>query len=120
MVYYNVMNPYTKGKQNIEITCTGCNQKISTDTWQNIILSLEGTKKTSRGKSFFVFEEDECLLNEMQIVCRGEFFGTIGLVLQEDVEKVRKILSKCKEYRIELAENEEVGQEKMRLIIYWN
>ena len=72
--------------------------------------------------SYLTFEEEPDNLNDpnaVKVVCRGEFFGTVGYVGREFTAGVKAMLRKKPKYRIEVYEEKKVAQREMRLFVEW-
>lgn len=113
------------GYNYFRFVCRGCTIKESRkDTWDGFVASMANDPiNQSIDNSYLTLEEEPGNAydpNAVQVVCRGEFFGTMGYVGREFCLQVKEILSKCKSYRVDMADWSQGGQKEVSLILTWN
>lgn len=50
--------------------------------------------------------------NAVQVVCRGEHFGTMGYVGREFTRQVKEILNECQSYRVDMVDGTRAAKKK--------
>lgn len=115
----NVMGLGVKGEdmQNLQIICRGCIMHNRLHLWN----MLEASIAAEPDNSYLIFEEEPNNpydANAIMVVCRGEFFGTLGYVAKEMTGQVKQMLDKCKFYRIDF-NTAEIGNKEINLNILW-
>ena len=92
------------------------------DLWTGFLSSISDAMNRSIDNSYLSLEEEPSNRydpNAVQVVCRGEFFGTMGYVGKEFATAVKEILAKCSAYRIDMIDESDVGQREVRLVLTW-
>lgn len=117
------MNPDNKFEQ-LQFVCRGCTMmQYRKDIWHGWNGSMVGDPlNSSIDNSYFTLEEEPDNAydpNAIQVVCRGEFFGTAGYVGKEYTAQVKKVLDECTAYRIDVLNNDEIGQKEVTLVLSW-
>ncbi len=118
----NGMN-YYDGIDSFEFIVRGCTMRGRDLIWSSYIGSIAGEYNKTHDNSYLIFEEEpdnEYDPNAIKIVVRGEHFGTAGYVGREFTAKIKEILSKCKEYRIDIVDEKEVGNKEMTLVMRYD
>lgn len=118
----NIMGRKEKQEQSMEIICRGCTMRGRDDIWQGFVSSIADKLNREIDNSYLVFEEEPSNQydpNAIMVVCRGEFFGTVGYVGKEYTGVVKEILDKCSSYRIDMKNEEDVGKREICLIVSW-
>lgn len=118
----NIMSWKNRGEQYVEIICRGCSMRGRERIWIGYTSSMADELNRGIDNSYFVFEEEPGNSydpNAIQVVCRGEFFGTAGYVGKEYTGTVKEILEKCEVYRIDMKDEAEAGEREIRLLVYW-
>ena len=116
----NIMNFCEKNKNNqsIEFVYRGCAIRNRQDKWFGFVSSI----KIGEDNSYLIFEEEPSNRydpNAIMVVCRGEFFGTMGYVGREYTGRIKEILEKCKAYHIDMIDENEKGEKEIKLLIQW-
>ena len=122
--HMNIMNPNQKSENNqsMEIVCRGCTMRNREKLWHNFVSSIADELNRSIDNSYLILEEEpnnEYDPNAIKVVVKGEFFGTVGYVGREFTGKVKKNLQDCKEYRLDMIDENEVGNKEIRLLMQW-
>ena len=107
----------------VEIICRGCTMCNREEVWESFISSISGYINREIDNSYLTFVEEpgnQHDPNAIQVVCRGEIFGMAGYVGKEYTGTVKNILTQCNSYRIEIKNENEVGQREICLLVYWN
>lgn len=118
----NIMGRKEKPEQSMEIICRGCTMRGREDIWQGFVSSIADKLNREIDNSYLVFEEEPSNQydpNAIMVVCRGEFFGTVGYVGKEYTGTVKEILDKCSSYRIDMKNEEDVGKREICLVVSW-
>ena len=98
--------------------CRGCTMMNRGELWRGFRASSNCYPDNSY--LFFVEELNNAYdPNAIMVVCGGEFFGTVGYVGKEFTSQVKTILDQCAEYRIDMVNEEEVGEKEISLVITW-
>lgn len=119
----NIMGRKEKAEQSMEIICRGCTMRGRDNIWQGFVSSIADTMNREIDNSYLVFKEEPSNQydpNAIMVVCRGEFFGTVGYVGREYTGKVKELLEICKKYRVDMIDESEVGKSEIHLIVYWS
>lgn len=103
--------------------CRGCTiGQYRLNTWRGFISSISGPMDRQIDNSYLSLVEEPGNPydpNAIRVVCRGEFFGTVGYVDREFTAKVKEILDECISYRVDMVDENEVGQKNVHLILTW-
>lgn len=113
------------GYNYFKFVCRGCTMmERRKTTWNGFVASMSNDQiNQKRDNSYLTLEEEPGNAhdpNAIQIVCRGEVFGTMGYVGREFTLPVKDILSKCKSYRVDMADWKQAGQKEISLILTWS
>ena len=117
----SIMRPNEEKTNSLEIVCRGCTMFGRERIWHGYCGSIWDHHNWEINNSYLTFEEEpnnKYDKNAVKVVCRGEFFGTIGYVGREFTKQVKRILHNCERYRVEMKDKEGIGKE-IRLIVYW-
>lgn len=122
--HLNILKPSKKSDSNacMEIVCRGCSMRNREELWGNFKSSIYNVYDREIDNSFLFFEEEpdnQYDPNAIMVVVKGEFFGTVGYVGKEYTASVKDVLNTCKEYRIDMVDEKEVGNREIRLLIQW-
>ena len=122
--HLNIMKPSKKSESNqsMEIICRGCTMRYREMIWESFVSSMQDMLNRAIDNSYLIFEEEptnEHDPNAIKVVCKGEHFGTVGYVGKEFTEKVKENLKDCKEYRLDMVDESEVGNKEIRLLMQW-
>lgn len=118
----NIMAWSDKRENEMEIVCRGCSMQGRERIWESFVSSISGTLNRSINNSYLTFEEEPSNRydpNAIKVVCRGEIFGAVGYVGREYTSVVKEILLNSEAYRIDMADEGEVGQKEIRLVVSW-
>lgn len=112
------------GYNRLAFVCRGCTMMESRRyTWAGFVGSMaDDPINQNTDNSYLTLEEEPGNIhdpNAVQVVCRGEHFGTMGYVGREFTLQVKEILSKCKSYRVDMADWSQGGQKEVDLILTW-
>lgn len=108
----------------LAFVCRGCTMNESRkDTWNGFVASMANDPINQNiDNSYLTLEEEPGNIhdpNAVQVVCRGEFFGTMGYVGREFCLQVKEILTKCKSYRVDMVDWNQGGQKEVQLVLTW-
>ena len=118
-----ILKPGEKAENQIDIVCRGCTMRGRESVWRGYVSSIAEPYNRAINNSYLTFEEEpenRYDPNAVKIVCRGEFFGTAGYVGREFTGAVKKLLSSCTEYRVEMPDTREAGNSEIHLVVFWN
>lgn len=105
-----------------QFICRGCTMRGREDIWTGFRSSIWDSLNRDQDNSYITLEEEPSNPydpNAIQVVCRGEFFGTMGYVGREFTLPIKEILGNCKSYRVDMVDEEEAGQREVRLVLTW-
>ena len=105
-----------------EIICRGCSLRNRPTVLGGYISSISNTHNRLIDNSYLTFKEEpdnKFAPNAILVVVRGEVFGTIGYVGKEFTAKVKDVLNKCSNCRIDMVDKEELGKKEVRLVVHW-
>lgn len=111
-----------KGYRYFEFLCRGCTIKYRKQIWAGFVSSMDDPINKAIDNSYLTLEEEpsnEYDPNAVMVVCRGEFFGTVGYVGKEFTADVKDILAKCVEYRVDMLNEKYAGEKEIRLLLTW-
>lgn len=111
-----------EGYEYFQFVCRGCTMRGREDVWHGFRSSIWDDLNRSIDNSYLSLEEEPTNRydpNAVQVVCRGEYFGTAGYVGKEFAPAVKEVLAKCSAYRVDMIDEAEVGQKEVRLVITW-
>ncbi len=111
-----------EGYQYFLFVCRGCAMMNRKQLWRNFVSSMSDMLNKKIDNSYLTFEEEPENIydqNAIMVVCRGEFFGTTGYVGREYTLQIKEILQQCVSYRIDMVDEDEVGNREISLIITW-
>ena len=111
-----------EGYEYFRFVCRGCTMRGREDVWTGFVSSIWDDLNRSIDNSYLSLEEEPTNRydpNAVQVVCRGEFFGTVGYVGKEFTPDVKEILGKCSAYRVDMIDENEAGQKEVRLLLTW-
>lgn len=108
------------GLNRFRFECRGCCMTTKRrDIWDGFRTS---NSWISEDNSFLTLEEEpenEHDPNAVAVVARGEFFGTAGYVGREYCKEVKAILAECRSYRVEVLDEEKIGDKTLELELIW-
>jgi len=90
--------------------------------WQGFISSIAGKWDQENDNSYMTLEEEpenRYDPNAIMVVCRGEFFGTMGYVGKEYTKAVKEVLDRCECYRLDMEDDQECGNREINLVLIW-
>lgn len=102
--------------------CRGCTMRGRERIWDGYFSSIAELYNREIDNSYLTLEEEpdnKYDPNAIMVVCRGEFFGTVGYVGREYTAEVKKILDDCDSYRVDMADENEIGNKEMTLTLTW-
>lgn len=111
-----------KDIQTFQFVCRGCTMQNRERLWHNFASSIADAWNRSIDNSYLIFEEEPNNPydpNAVMIVCRGEFFGTVGYVGREWTLPVKEILKTCTSYHIDMVNVKDIGKKEISLMISW-
>lgn len=124
--YNNMLSPNPgldqEGYNYFSFVCRGCTMKNREDIWNGFVSSISEPYNRKIDNSYLTLEEEPSNIydpNAVMVVCRGEFFGTVGYVGREFTEQVKEILAKCEAYRVDMADEKERGNRSINLVLTW-
>ena len=89
----------------MSFVCRGCTMRGREQIWQGFISSIAGKWDQENDNSYMTLEEEpenRYDPNAIMVVCRGEFFGTMGYVGKEYTKAVKEVLDRCECYRLDM------------------
>ena len=104
----------TGEEKEYEFIVRGCTIRHRDEIWIMYINSVGGNWEKENDNSYLIFEDEP---DAIMTVVKGEHFGTAGYVGKEFTGDIKKILSECELYRIDLKDEEEVGNKEMTLVM---
>lgn len=108
------------GYNYFEFICRGGN--IRRNIWNGFISSISEPLKRKEDNSYLMLVEEPSNKydpNAVMILCRGEFFGTVGYVGREFTVQVKEILEKCWNYRIDMIDESMTEEREIPLLLTW-
>lgn len=111
-----------EGYNYFNFVCRGCTMRDRERIWHGFFSSIEGEINRAIDNSYLTLEEEpenKYDKNAVMVVCRGEFFGTAGYVGREFAAEIKQILECCKEYRVDMTDETEVGNKEIHLVMTW-
>lgn len=112
-----------EGYETFQFICRGCTMMpFRKNLWHGFVSSISGIVNREMDNSYLTFEEEPDNAydkNAIQVVCRGEFFGTVGYVGKEFTMQIKDILYKCKGYRIDMVNENDAGAKEIPLVLTW-
>ena len=111
-----------EGYEYFQFVCRGCTMRGREDIWTGFVSSIWDDLNRSIDNSYLSLEEEPTNRydpNAVQVVCRGEYFGTAGYVGKEFAPAVKEILAKCSAYRVDMVDEAEAGNREVRLVLTW-
>lgn len=116
----------------IDIECRGCAIRKREEKWDGYLSSIgrladlnhsiSGMYDRVHDNSYLTLEEEpdnEYDPNAIQVVVRGEFFGTAGYIGREYTKQVKEILDRCNAYRLDMKDESECGNNTIHLVLSW-
>lgn len=124
--HHNMLQPNPgKGKSGynyFEFICRGCSLSFRKNIWYGFTSSLNDPLNRSQDNSYLMLVEEldnKYDPNAIMILCRGEFFGTVGYVGREFTSQVKEILKECFDYRVDMVDESKVGEKEIPLLLTW-
>jgi hypothetical protein len=111
---------YGENVSTFDFICRGCTMRNREEKWAEYASSIYMTYNQEIDNSYLTFEEEPDNPydpNAIQVVVRGEIFGTAGYVGREYTGKVKKILAKCSLYRIDMRDLDDCGKREIPLVM---
>ena len=118
--------------KSIDVICRGCSIRKREEKWDGYLSSIgrladidhriDGMYNRVHDNSYLTLEEEpdnEYDPNAIQVVVRGEFFGTAGYIGREYTKQVKDILDCCNEYRLDMKDEAECGNNTIHLVLSW-
>ena len=104
--------------------CRGCTMNESRRfVWEGFVGSMaDDPINRNIDNSYLTLEEEPGNIhdpNAIQVVCRGEHFGTMGYVGREFTKQVKEILNECQSYRVDIVDWNQGGQKEVQLVLTW-
>ena len=106
----------------LSFVCRGCAIRGRKHIWQAFASSTADKMDQENDNSYMTLEaEPENLYdpNAIKVVCRGEFFGTMGYVGREYTRAVKAVLDSCKCYRLDMADVQMLEKREINLVLTW-
>lgn len=107
-------------KQILEFECRGCTIGYRQNKWHGFASS---NSPQDPDNTYLTLEEEPDNWhdpNAIQIVMRGEFYGTAGYVARESTSVVKEILDSCNGYHLDVKDVNEIGNRTINLVLsYW-
>ncbi len=106
-----------------EFICRGCTMRGRERIWSGYLSSIASEFNRQIDNSYLTLVEEPSNSydpNAVMVVCRGEFFGTVGYVGKEFTHDVKEILKKCNSYRVDMFDETNGIQSQILLLITWN
>lgn len=78
-----ILKPGEKTENRLEIVCWGCSMRGRESIWEGYVSSISEPHNWAINNFYLSFEEEPKNRfdpNAVKVVCRGEFFGTVGYV----------------------------------------
>lgn len=123
----NMLQPNPgRGKEEYNYTefiCRGCNFGRREQILRNFLASTYADYNREIDNSYLMLvEEPENFYdpNAISVLCRGEFFGTVGYVGREYVETIKDILYRCDSYRVDLVDRHDPIGKNARMVVTWH
>lgn len=111
-----------EGLHYLQFMCRGCTMMNRKNLWHGFTSSIAGKANWEIDNSYLSLEEEPSNIydpNAIMVVCRGEFFGTVGYVGKEYTTEIKEILNKCISYRIDMVDESMAGEKEIALILTW-
>lgn len=112
-----------EGFHYFHFVCRGCTMmRNRVDVWNGFASSIWDDFNREIDNSYLSLEEEPNNRydpNAIMVVCRGEFFGTVGYVGKEFTTDVKNILSKSIAYRVDVVDENEIGNREVTLVLTW-
>ena len=110
--------------EQLQFVCRGCTMmQYRRNIWNGWNSSMvDDPMNIEIDNSYFTLEEEldnKYDPNAVMVVCKGEFFGTAGYIGREYTQHVKDVLRKCGAYRIDVVNNNEIGQNEITLVLSW-
>lgn len=105
-----------------QFPCRGCTMRNREEIWRGFVSSISEPYNRKCDNSYLTLEEEPSNPydpNAVMVVCRGEFFGTVGYVAKEHAAEIKDILSRCSVYRVDMLDENEAGQKSVMLMLTW-
>ncbi|MBR4020309.1 MAG: HIRAN domain-containing protein [Firmicutes bacterium] len=90
--------------------------------WNGYTSSISGELNRNIDNSYLTLEEEPenpYDKNAIRVVCRGEFYGTVGYVGREYALQVKEILKTCQCYRVDMVDEAQAGEREVKLVLVW-
>ena len=111
------------GEQNevnvFRFTCRGCTMQGRERVWRGFVSSCAVGGEDNSYLTLVKEPTNRYDPNAIKVVCRGEFFGTVGYVAKEQTVDVKKILDACRSYHVDMVNVDDVGARELSLILTW-
>ena len=106
----------------LSFVCRGCTMRGREQIWQGFISSISSKWDQENDNSYMTLEEEpenRYDPNAIMVVCRGEFFGTMGYVGKEYTKAVKEVLDRCECYRLDMEDDKGWGNREINLVLIW-
>lgn len=122
----NILKPRPErgetGYNYFQFICRGCNMQYRKNIWNGFVSSMSDMINWVIDNSYLTLEEEPSNSydpNAIMVVCRGEFFGTVGYVGKEYTAEIKSILDKCVSYRVDMLDKSQAGGKEITLVLTW-
>ena len=122
----NILNPNPgpnkEGYNYMPFVARGCSMTYRKQLWYNFTSSIVARWDRENDNSYITFEEEPGNPydpNAIMLMCRGEFFGTMGYVGKEHTTSIKEILATCEKYRVDMIDEENAGDSVIPLLLTW-
>lgn len=110
------------GYERLQFPCRGCTMRNREEIWYGFVSSISEPYNRECDNSYLTLEEEPSNPydpNAVMVVCRGEFFGTVGYVAKEHAAAVKGVLGQCSAYRVDMLDETQAGQKNVTLVLTW-
>lgn len=106
----------------IDVVCRGCAMRGRENMWHNFVSSIGDEQNREIDNSYLMLEEEpdnEYDPNAIMVICRGEMYGVAGYIGREYTGKVKEVLQKCSQYRLDMLNENQAGEREIWLALRW-
>lgn len=102
--------------------CRGCTYKGREMKWHNFASSISDERNRQIDNSYLTLKAEPnnpVDPNAIQVLIRGEFYGTAGYVGREFTKEIKEIMKKSKWYRVDMQDENDIGKSVIPLVLSW-